>query len=42
MPKPSYAHVMGEGEEERNVQYWNVMHVVANEAKHSMIFYRTL
>ena len=25
MPRPSYAHVMGEGEEERNAQYWDVM-----------------
>ena len=37
MPRPSYAHVMGEGEEERNAQYWDVMHVVANEALHEIL-----
>ena len=37
MSRPSYAHVMGEGEEERNAQYWDVMHAVAN-----MRFYRIL
>ena len=28
---------MGEGEEERNAQYWDVMHVVANEALHEIL-----
>ena len=37
MPRPSYAQVMGEGEEERNAQYWDVMHVVANEALHEIL-----
>ena len=32
LSKPSYAYVMGEGEEKRNNHYWEVMHVAANEA----------
>ena len=35
--RPSYAHFMGEGEEERNDHYWEVMHVVANEAFHEIL-----
>ena len=37
LSKPSYAHVMGEGEEKRNDHYWEVMHVVANEALHEIL-----
>ena len=37
LSKPSYAHVMGEGEEKRNDHCWEVMHVVANEALHEIL-----
>ena len=37
LSKPSYTHVMGEGEEEMNNHYWEVMHVVANEAHHDIL-----
>ena len=37
MPRESYAHVMGEDKEEKNAQYWDVMHVVANEALHEIL-----
>ena len=37
MPKQLYVHVTGEGEEERNAQYWDVMHVVANEALNDIL-----
>ena len=37
MSKPSYAHVMWEGAEERNDQYRKVMHVVDNEALHEIL-----
>mgnify|MGYP006973827413 CR=1 FL=1 len=37
--KPSYAHVMGEGEDKRNDHYGEVMHVVVDEALHEILPY---
>ena len=35
--KPSYAHVMGEGEEKRNDHYWEAINVIANEALNEIL-----